>query len=153
MTRLSSSRRSRRSAIVRTAALGAVLSLALTGIAIAAGSTLSAVSGTVGKTHETIVVNASGRAVYTLTGDSKTHSECASSNGCWSIWPPVTVGKGQRPSKGAGVSGTLSVWTHSGINQVLQNGHPLYTFSGDGAAHVANGNGLKTFGGTWFVVR
>ena len=139
--------------IIRIAALAAIACLALTGVAIAAASTLSAVSGTVGATHETIVVNAAGRAVYTLTGDSKTHQECTSSNGCWPVWPPVTVGKGQRPSKGAGVSGTLSVWTHNGINQVLQNGHPLYTFSGDRSAHVAGGNGLKTFGGTWFVVR
>jgi predicted lipoprotein with Yx(FWY)xxD motif len=137
----------------RTIAVTAVLSLVLAGIAIASAPTLSSVSGTVGSTHETIVVNSRGHAVYTLTGDSKTHSECTKANSCWGIWPPVTVGKGQRPTKGAGVSGTLSVWTHSGINQVLQNGHPLYAYAGDTSAHVANGNGIKTFGGTWFVVK
>jgi predicted lipoprotein with Yx(FWY)xxD motif len=152
MSHPSPTRRSRRSAIVRTAALGAVLSLVLSGIAIAAAPTLSSVSGSVGSTHETILVASNGRAVYTLTGDSKTHSLCGK-GACWSAWPPVTVRKGARPSKGAGVSGTISVWTHSGINQVLQNGHPLYMFSGDSAARVAHGNGIKTFGGTWFVVR
>ena len=137
----------------RTAALAAVLSLVIAGIAIAAAPTLSSVSGKIGSSSATIVVNSRGRAVYTLTGDSKTHSECTKSNGCWSIWPPVTVGSGQKPSKGAGVSGSLSTWTHSGINQVLQNGHPLYTYAGDAAAHDATGNGIKTFGGTWFAVR
>ena len=33
------------------------------------------------------------------------------------------------------------------------NGHPLYTFEGDGdKAGVANGNGIVAFGGTWHVV-
>jgi predicted lipoprotein with Yx(FWY)xxD motif len=139
--------------IARALALTAVLTVVISGIAIAGGATLSAVSGKIGSSKATIVVSSSGRAVYTLTGDSKTHAECTSAGGCWSVWPPVTVGKGQKPSKGSGVSGTLSVWSHSGINQVLQNGHPLYTFSGDSSAHVAHGNGIRSFGGTWFVVR
>lgn len=150
MTRHTATRRN--GMIARALALTAVLTVVISGIAIAGGTTLSAVSGKIGSARSTIVVNSSGRAVYTLTGDSRTHSQCSSA-ACLSIWPAVTVGRGQKPSKGSGVSGTLSVWSHGGINQVLQNGHPLYTYAGDSASHVANGNGIKTFGGTWFVVK
>lgn len=142
----------RNTLIGRTLVLAVALAMLVAGTAIAGGATLSAVSGKIGSARSTIVVSSSGRAVYTLTGDSTRHAECGSSNGCWSVWPPVTVRKGQKPTA-SGVGGTLSVWSHSGINQVLQNGHPLYTYAGDSSAHVATGNGIKTFGGTWFAVK
>jgi len=34
--------------------------------------------------------------------------------------------------------------------QVTLGGKPLYTYSGDSAAHQVNGQNIKTFGGTWF---
>ncbi len=37
--------------------------------------------------------------------------------------------------------------------EVTYNGWPLYTFSGDsGAAGVAHGQALTSFGGTWYVL-
>ena len=47
----------------------------------------------------------------------------------------------------------FEVFKRDGFTQVTLNGHPLYTFEGDGnKAGVANGNGIVAFGGTWHVV-
>jgi hypothetical protein len=39
-----------------------------------------------------------------------------------------------------------------GKPQVIYNGHPLYTFSGDQKAGDTNGQGLTNFGAGWFVL-
>ena len=89
--------------------------------------------------------------MYTLSGDTPKHMKCTRNNGCFRFWPPVTV-KG-RASKAAGVKGKLGTFKRNGFTQVTLNGHPLYTYAGDGnRAGVVNGNGIKTFGGTWHVV-
>ncbi|HTX45529.1 MAG TPA: hypothetical protein VMD48_04580 [Solirubrobacteraceae bacterium] len=36
--------------------------------------------------------------------------------------------------------------------QLTLGGRPLYTFAEDGASGQANGNGIKSFGGTWHVI-
>lgn len=93
-----------------------------------------------------IVVTANGHAVYELTGDSAKHPKCDSSS-CWAVWPAVTA---KHPSD-KGVKGKLGVWHHKGIYQVTLAGHPLYHYVGDSSSGTANGNGLKSFGGTWWV--
>ena len=39
-----------------------------------------------------------------------------------------------------------------GAKQLTYNGHPLYTFSGDGRAGDISGQGSSAFGGRWYVV-
>jgi predicted lipoprotein with Yx(FWY)xxD motif len=95
-----------------------------------------------------ILVTSGGRAIYLLTGDSRSHPLCTSAN-CLSSWPAVTGAK--KPKLGAGVHGKLTVWSHKGMRQLVLNGHPLYRFAGDGPG-AANGNGIKSFGGTWWVM-
>jgi predicted lipoprotein with Yx(FWY)xxD motif len=140
----------------RLATVGAVAMLALAAViavmavgANAAATTLGVKTVTVGSKSEPIVVNSKGAAVYTLSGDSAKHMECTKANGCFSAWPPVTV-KG-KPTM-SGVKGKLGTFNNSGVTQVTLNGHPLYLFAGDHGTGVANGNGLKSFGGTWLVV-
>ncbi|MGP0053515.1 MAG: hypothetical protein ACLPZR_32385, partial [Solirubrobacteraceae bacterium] len=59
-----------------------------------------------------------------------------------------------KATKASGVKGKLGTWHRDGFTQVTLNGHPLYTFSGDGGKRgVATGNGLKGFGGTWGVLQ
>jgi predicted lipoprotein with Yx(FWY)xxD motif len=103
-----------------------------------------------GKGKHPLLVTSSGHAVYMLNGDSKSHPLCTGQS-CLAQWPAVTSGKG-KPSLGKGVTGKLTVWTHAGIHQLVLNGHPLYTFVGDSAAGSANGEGLKSFGGTWWLL-
>jgi predicted lipoprotein with Yx(FWY)xxD motif len=140
----------------RLATVGAVAMLALAAViavmavgANAAATTLGVKTVTVGSKSEPIVVNSKGAAVYTLSGDSAKHMECTKANGCFSAWPPVTV-KG-KPTM-SGVKGKLGTFKNSGVTQVTLNGQPLYTFAGDHGAGVANGNGLKSFGGTWRII-
>jgi predicted lipoprotein with Yx(FWY)xxD motif len=140
----------------RLATVGGVAMLALAAViavmaisANAASTTLGAKTVKVGGRSEPIAVNSKGAAVYTLSGDSAKHMECTKANGCFSAWPPVTV-KGKVTS--SGVKGKLGTFKTSGVTQVTLDGHPLYLFAGDHGAGVANGNGLKSFGGTWHVV-
>ena len=111
-------------------------------------ASVSVSSGTSSKSHR-VLVNSSGMPVYMLTGDSKSHPKCTSSQ-CLSAWPAVTT-KAKKPALGKGVSGKVGVWRHNHINQVTLNGHPLYTYAADSAGS-ASGEGLKSFGGTWWLL-
>jgi predicted lipoprotein with Yx(FWY)xxD motif len=143
-----SGRRLAAAAGVAMLALAAVLAVMAIG-ASAASTTVGVKTVKVGSTSEPIAVTSKGVAVYTLSGDSAKHMKCTKANGCFSAWPPVTV-HGKPTVSGA--KGKLGTFKNSGVSQVTLNGHPLYTFAGDHGAGVANGNGLKSFGGTWHVV-
>jgi predicted lipoprotein with Yx(FWY)xxD motif len=106
----------------------------------------------VGSKHEPIAVNAHGAAVYELLPETTGHLLCTTASGCPKFWPPVTVSKGAKLTKGAGLKGTLGKFTHNGITQLTLNGHPLYTFVEDKGRGEAHGDGLKSFGGTWHVL-
>lgn len=85
----------------------------------------------------------SHHTVYMFTGSSCTGS-------CAKIWPPVTG----TPKAGAGVSAAKlsSAKTSSAANQIEYAGHPLFYFSYDKQAGQANGEGVKAFGGRWWVL-
>jgi predicted lipoprotein with Yx(FWY)xxD motif len=103
-------------------------------------------------THENIVTNSAGLAVYTLSGDSRAHPKCTKANGCFAVWPPVRVVSAGKLSKAAGIKGRLGSWRRNGFIQVTLNGHPLYTFVQD-KRHHATGEDITHFGGTWHVIK
>lgn len=128
---------------------------ALVGVAIAKSFTLKVeknakVTDQQGVTKHKNILTFHGSAVYMLTGDKKSHPECASST-CLQAWPPVTVSSAKKLSKAPGISGKLGVWRHQGlghmINQVTLGGHPLYNFSNDKPNGAATGEGIS-FGPT-----
>lgn len=95
----------------------------------------------------TVLTNAKGFTVYWFGPDTATTSKCTGS--CASFWPPV---KGPATA-GPGVTGTLGMITRSdGAVQATYDGHPLYTYKGDGAPGQAKGNGLNVSGGVWHEV-
>jgi predicted lipoprotein with Yx(FWY)xxD motif len=104
--------------------------------------------------HETIVVDSHGRSVYALSPETAHHLLCTSRT-CLGFWPPVTVrSRSVKLQAGHGVQGHLGLLRRSnGTLQVTLRGLPLYRYSGDSARGEANGNGIKSFGGTWHVVR
>ena len=55
---------------------------------------------------------------------------------------------------GSGVQSLLlgTVKEADGHLEVTYNHWPLYTFSGDSAPGVAKGQGVTSFGGTWYVL-
>lgn len=151
--------RRRRIAVFATVALAVVATAALISSALARTFTLQIAKGakvtnTTGTTKlENIVVNSRGFAVYTLSGDSKSHPECVMSNGCLPVWPAVTVASAKKLTRASGIHGKLGTWRRNGFTQATLNGHPLYTFSVDTARHHATGEGIVHFGGTWHVIK
>jgi predicted lipoprotein with Yx(FWY)xxD motif len=98
----------------------------------------------------TILVDADGKTVYTLT---KEDQPVACTGACLTAWPPVLIPAGTDKATGSnGVTGLALVSDANG-KQVARDGLPLYTFSGDHAAGDANGEGLASFGGVWHVVK
>jgi predicted lipoprotein with Yx(FWY)xxD motif len=141
-------RRSRLS--FRVAATAAVLAGSLAATALAAGSGLTLGSASNATLSEQVVVNAQGRTLYALSPETAKHLLCKTSE-CFRHWPPLTVGSASTKLKaGAGVQGHLAILRRSnGMLQVTLRGLPLYRYSGDGAKGQANGEGIKSFGGTW----
>jgi predicted lipoprotein with Yx(FWY)xxD motif len=133
-------------------AAGSPGSSAPAGASSAASATISAtsVSG-VG----TVLVNGQGQTLYMLTSEKGGKITCTQANGCTQAWPETLVTNGATTARaGNGVQASLlgTVKDASGNLEVTYNHWPLYTFSGDSGSGVAKGQGLTSFGGTWYVL-
>jgi predicted lipoprotein with Yx(FWY)xxD motif len=96
-----------------------------------------------------ILVNSKGRTLYLFQADSGTTSACA--DACAAAWPPLTSAT-PKTGKGAKASLASTATRSDGKPQVIYNGHPLYTYSGDRKAGNTNGQGVNAFGGLWYVL-
>lgn len=93
-----------------------------------------------------ILVDSTGRALYTYGPDAGHHGISECSGACLQAWPPLTVPAGATPAAGSGVTGTLAaVAQPNGTDQVTYNGLPLYTFAQDNAAGEVTGNNVSGF--------
>jgi predicted lipoprotein with Yx(FWY)xxD motif len=150
-----SRRRGRPSALVACVALVSVAVVAMfAAMALAAGSAAPTVgSASNAKFGEKIVVDAHGRTLYALSPETAHRLLCKSSE-CLKVWPPLTVRSSKtKLTAGSGVHGRLGILRRSnGMLQVTVSGMPLYHFSGDSAKGAANGEGIKSFGGTWHAI-
>jgi len=97
-----------------------------------------------------IVVNGKGYALYASSADTAKKSACTSS--CAAFWSPLAVSG--VPKLGPGLKKSLvgDIVRADGSHQLTYGGHPLYTYGADTGPHLVNGQGLKSFGGTWYVV-
>src|ERR1700730_5889212 len=151
----------------RWGALGAARAQRLSAAfgAVAAAAVISSVAGAagvnpvVGGAHnatlnETVVIDGHGRTLYALHPETTHHLLCRS-HACFEAWPPLTVHSASTTLQaGHGVEGHLGLLHRSdGKLQVALRGMPLYRFSGDTGKGQANGEGIKTFGGTWHAVK
>jgi predicted lipoprotein with Yx(FWY)xxD motif len=87
-------------------------------------SSLKTMSTSIG----TVLVDASGRTVYELVGDSAAKSTCTAS--CLAIWPPV----------------------NKNGSQVIVNGHPAFTFVQDKSPGQTNGQNVTDQWGRWLAL-
>jgi predicted lipoprotein with Yx(FWY)xxD motif len=102
----------------------------------------------------TVLVNGQGQTLYMLTSEQGGKITCTTANGCIQVWPETVVASGTTAMAGSGVQSSLlgTVKDASGNLEVTYNKWPLYTFTGDSGAGVAHGQGLSSFGGTWYVL-
>ncbi len=149
-------RRSMRSCALAICATGVTLAFAaaFAAMALSAGTTLTIGSASNSTLGERVLVNAQGRTLYALSPETASHLLCKSSE-CLHFWPPLTVpSRTTKVKDGTGVHGRLGILRRSdGLLQVTLAGVPLYRFSEDHAKGEVNGQGIKSFGGTWHVVK
>ncbi len=154
----------RRGVVAVAAAIAGFALAAMAGLAIAKTFTLKVAANVkvsnitdpnVAAKHEAVAVNAHGVSLYTLTHDTIAHPGCTKANKCFTFWFPATVpSKSTKLTKPAGVKGKLGTFHRNGFFQLTLNNHPLYTFKFDSKKKgVANGEGVKSFGGVWHVVK
>jgi predicted lipoprotein with Yx(FWY)xxD motif len=103
----------------------------------------------------TVLVDGQGQTLYMLTSEKAGKITCTQANGCTQAWPETLIAGGATAATaGRGVQASLlgTVKDASGNLEVTYNHWPLYTFSGDSGPGVAKGQGLTSFGGTWYVL-
>jgi predicted lipoprotein with Yx(FWY)xxD motif len=121
----------------------------------AAGSTTTSASGGVLGVATTslgpVLVDSKGFTLYLLTADTPGSSTCSAQ--CLQYWPlvPATAGAGVPAVQGVSAALATTKAT-SGASMVTAGGWPLYTFVKDKAPGDVAGEGVKTFGGTWYAV-
>jgi predicted lipoprotein with Yx(FWY)xxD motif len=154
-----SRRRRLRAALAVAVGTAGFATAALVAVALAKTFTINVasnakVTNTSHKTvREGIAVNGKSLAVYTLSGDSRQTPKCTKANKCFEFWFPVKVKSTKNMSKAPHIKGSLGTWKRNGFIQVTLGGHPLYTFIGDTSKNTATGEGIKSFKGTWHVVK
>ena len=102
-----------------------------------------------------VLVNGRGQTLYMLTSEKGGKITCTQANGCTQAWPETVLTSGTTTAKaGRGVQSSLlgTVKDANGGLEVTYNHWPLYTFSGDSGPGAAKGQGLTSFGGTWYVL-
>ena len=98
-----------------------------------------------------VLVDSQGFTDYLLTADTPGHSTCSVQ--CLQYWPPVPTPAGSGVPSVPGISAALTATkAASGASMVTAGGWPLYTFVKDRAPGDIAGEGVKTFGGTWYAV-
>ena len=91
-----------------------------------------------------------GRAMYMFTADKDKHSACDAA--CAKAWPPVLTDGAIMPGDAVN-AGELGTIPHGKkVGQVTYNGMPLYYFVRDKHPGSVAGEGIKHFGGSWYVV-
>jgi predicted lipoprotein with Yx(FWY)xxD motif len=148
--RLSERMQASRTVLLGAAAGVVAVAFVLLGVAVSNASGPGAVAGgtlmTVNINGHRVLTNSKGLTLYWFAPDTTTASKCYGS--CASYWPPV---KG--PASDQGVPGTFgTIRRTDGTLQVTYNGHPLYTYVGDGGPGQAHGNNLNLNGGLWHEV-
>jgi predicted lipoprotein with Yx(FWY)xxD motif len=119
-----------------------------------AGSTAAGTAATVSVQHVdgvgNVLVDAKGMALYSPQQEAGGKVMCTGS--CTSIWVPLTLSGGGKPSGSSDVSSELgTVDRPDGAVQVTYQGKPLYTFAEDKSPGKVTGNGFHDqFGGRQF---
>jgi predicted lipoprotein with Yx(FWY)xxD motif len=102
-----------------------------------------------------VLVDGKGRTVYILTSGGKTNVPCTDASGCTKLWPDLPLPDAVSAAKaGTGVDASLlgTKKLKDGETYPTYNGWLVYEYAGDTGPGQANGQGIKSFGGTWYVL-
>ncbi len=111
---------------------------------------VASVSG-VGK----VLVDGRGRTVYILTKTGTKNVPCTDASGCTGAWPDLPLPNGtSAATAGTGADASLlgTMKLSDGETYPTYNGYLMYEYTGDSGSGQANGQGLKSYGGTWYVL-
>jgi predicted lipoprotein with Yx(FWY)xxD motif len=129
-------------------AITAALVVAVAAVAQAASRSITLKSESATGMSTNVLASPKGRTLYRLKPETARHVLCGSD--CLKFWPALTVkSKTTKVKLPDGITGKIGYLKRGKRWQVTLKGRPLYTYSGDSAAGQANGQGIKTFGGTW----
>lgn len=98
-----------------------------------------------------VLANSKGYSLYVLDAKGKPVA-CPTSNQCAIYWPPLEVAAGSKITTGAGLKGKVG---HQVVGKkwlVTYNGWPVYGYTGDTGPKQSHGEGLTSFGGTWYLL-
>jgi predicted lipoprotein with Yx(FWY)xxD motif len=103
----------------------------------------------------TVVVDGRGRTVYVLTSDGHTNAPCTDASGCTKLWPDLPLPEGTVAAKaGSGLDSSLlsTKKLSDGETYPTYNGWLMYEYTGDTGPGKSSGQGIKSFGGTWYAL-
>jgi predicted lipoprotein with Yx(FWY)xxD motif len=101
-----------------------------------------------------VVVDGKGRTVYLLTGSQK-NLPCDDASGCTKVWPDLALPDGtSAATAGPGLQQSLlgTMKLSSGETYPTYGGYLMYEFTGDSGPGQGAGQGIKSFGGTWYAL-
>ena len=91
-------------------------------------------------------------SLYLLTAERGGKIVCT--GGCVALWPPLLAGAGSLARRIPGLAGRLGLVRRGPhVEQVTYDGYPLYSYAGDPGPRASAGEGIVSFGGTWYLVR
>lgn len=102
-------------------------------------------------TYGDYLVDSQGMALY-LFVNAKGESQPCTTEACLATWPIVT--SQGNPLAGEGLNKNLlgTILHPNNSNQVTYHTWPLWYFAGDNQAGDINGQGISSFGGTWYLI-
>lgn len=103
----------------------------------------------------TVVVDGRGRTVYILTTGGHANVPCTDTSGCTKVWPDLPLPSGTSAAKaGMGIKPSLlqAKKLSDGNTYPTYNRWLIYEYTGDSSAGQANGEGINSFGGTWYAL-
>ncbi|HVN50422.1 MAG TPA: hypothetical protein VMT43_03260 [Acidimicrobiales bacterium] len=90
-----------------------------------------------------------------LTADGKANAPCDDASGCTKVWPDLPLPDGtSTATAGTGLQASLlgSMKLADGETYPTYNKWLMYEYVGDSGAGEAHGEGLTSFGGTWYAL-
>lgn len=99
-----------------------------------------------------VLTGPDGSPLYFFTADQQRRATCT--GGCSHTWIPLDVPDGAAAQGGPGVQAALlgTVASPAGGRQITYNCWPLYTYLGDRTTFSLTGDGIHSFGGTWWAI-